>query len=148
MLKSFVKFLIIIGLIVMAVSTLNYCNKTSKEQKEAAKIPVELKLIRLDKILYQANPKDLNKIRKQYPLFFSSQIPDSVFIEKMTNPIYRELFFEVKKAFEDDDDLVKKTYPTLQLIKYYFPEIKLPHTLVTLVSDMDYEKKVIFHQKK
>ncbi len=142
--KSFVKFMTICLMLVLVVSTLNYCSKASKEQKEAAKIPIDLNLLRLDRIFFESVPENFDQLRTQYPLFFSKKIPDSVFINKLTDPLYRELYSEVKKTFEDDDDFVKKIYPTLQLIKYYFPDVKLPKKIVTLVSDMDYDNKVIF----
>lgn len=120
------------------------CDRMTKEQREASKINVDLEVLRMDRVFYESSPKDLPQLREEYATFFPKSIHDSVFINKLNNPVYIELYQEVQKKFNDNKELIDNVIPTLQLIKYYFPKVKLPHTMVTLISDMDYEKKVIF----
>lgn len=138
--KSKFRIILISFLVLFIIS----CNQKSKEQKEAAKLPIEMELVRLDQILYESDVQDFPKIRREFSSFFPSQFPDSIFINKITNPLYQQLYREVKKTFSDDKELVESFVPTLQMIKYHFPQIKLPNKMIGLISDMDYENKVIF----
>lgn len=120
------------------------CDKKSKAEKEAEKIDITLEEIRFDKLYYETKPEDFTDFRQQFPIFFPNQFEDSVFINKLKNPLNRELYNEVQKAFpninKEKEDIVK----VLQLIKYYFPKAKTPEKLITLITEVDFENSVIY----
>jgi len=47
------------------------CDKKSKEEKAVEAIPVKIKVERFDKLFFETAPKDLGKLKKEFPFFFS-----------------------------------------------------------------------------
>ena len=61
----------------------------------------------------------------------------------MKNPQWRELYTEVQKKYSNFEP-VKMRFETLfKHIKYYFPKTKTPK-VITVISEMDYNNKVIY----
>jgi gliding motility-associated lipoprotein GldB len=119
------------------------CDNKTKIEKTIEETPVEVKVERFDKIFFETPPKDLAKVKKQFPYFFSPQINDTVWINKMQAPIWREVYAEVQKKYSNIEG-VKNEFETLfKHIKYYFPETKKPK-VITLISDMDPSNKAIY----
>jgi gliding motility-associated lipoprotein GldB len=119
------------------------CDNKTKIEKTIEETPVEVKVERFDKIFFETPPKDLAKVKKQFPYFFSPQINDTVWINKMQAPIWREVYAEVQKKYSNIEG-VKNEFETLfKHIKYYFPETKKPK-VITLISDMDPNNKAIY----
>jgi gliding motility-associated lipoprotein GldB len=120
------------------------CDKRSKAEKEAENIEIKLDEIRFEQLYYQTRPEDFKAFRQTFPVFFPNMFPDSVFVNKLTNPLNRELYEEVQKTFpnikKEKEDIVK----VLQLIKYHFPKAKTPKKLVTIITEMDYENSVLY----
>jgi gliding motility-associated lipoprotein GldB len=133
------KYLIIIALLVTFVS----CDKKTKTEKAVEEIPVEIKVERFDKLFFETSPKDLDKLKKDFPFFFPQGTPDSVWLEKMQNPLWRELYTEVQKKYSSFEPVQKELNTLLKHIKYYFPETKTPK-VITVISEMDYNNKVIY----
>ena len=79
-------------LFVLVAITLFSCKDDSKVEEAVAKIPIEFKVERFDQIFYQSRPEDLNKIKAQYPFFFPAGNPDSIWINKLKNPLLKELY--------------------------------------------------------
>ena len=75
------------------------CREENKVEEAVAKIPIEFKVERFDQIFYQSKPEDLQKIKAQYPFFFPEGNPDSVWINKLTNPLLKELYKEVQLKY-------------------------------------------------
>lgn len=127
-----------------ALSLLTACDKRSDAEKNAEKIDIKLDELRFEQLYYKTKPEDFKTFRQQYPVFFANQFPDSIFIEKLINPLNRELYDEVQKTFPDlkqeKEDIVK----VLQLIKYHFPKSKTPKKMITLITEMDYENSVLY----
>lgn len=119
------------------------CDQKSKVEKAIEETPVEIKVERFDKQFFETDPKDLGKLKKQYPYFFSPKINDSVWINKMTAPIWREVYTEVQKKYSSTDRIQNEVETLVQHIKYYFPKTKTPK-IITLISDMDYANKAIY----
>ncbi|KDN54490.1 gliding motility lipoprotein GldB [Flavobacterium seoulense] len=119
------------------------CNTKNNTEKEIEAIPVELKVVRFDKIFFETPPQDLPKIQKEFPFFFPAGNDNAVWLEKMQNPLWRELYAEVQKKFSDFDPYKKELETTFQRIKYYFPRTKMPK-VYTVISEMDYNNKVIY----
>lgn len=137
------KFLFLLGF----VGTLFSCNHNNKVVKEAEEIPVTVEVDRYDKAFYESKPADLPKLKAQYPYFFPPTVTDEALVEKMTNPLWRELYKEVEKRY-DNFDLEKEGIENLfKYIKYYYPKTVTPK-VVTVIQDMDADYKTIYAPDK
>jgi len=119
------------------------CDQKSKIEKTIEETPVEVKVVRFDKIFFETPPKDLAKVKKQFPYFFSPEINDSVWTNKMQAPIWREVYAEVQKKYSNSEEVQNDVESLFKHIKYYFPETKTPK-VITLISDMDPNNKAIY----
>ena len=119
------------------------CGKKSKVEKAVEEIPVEIKVERFDKIFFETDPEDLGKIKKEFPFFFPPGNDDAVWLDKMQNPLWRELYTEVQKKYANFDAVKVKLEELFKHLKYYFPETKSPK-VITVISEMDYNNKVIY----
>lgn len=133
------KIIFIITLILFITS----CDKKSKVKKEVEAIPVALKVERFDKLFFETAPKDLGKLKKEFPFFFPSGTDDSIWLEKMQNPLWRELYGEVQKKYSNFEPVQKELETLFKHIKYNFPKTKMPK-VITVISEMDYNNKVIY----
>ncbi|OOG71932.1 gliding motility lipoprotein GldB [Flavobacterium sp. A45] len=120
------------------------CEQKSKVEKAIEETPVdEIKVERFDKQFFETPPKDLAKLKRQYPYFFSPNIHDTVWTNKMTAPIWREVYTEVEKKYPSSEGIQNSVETLVQHMKYYFPKTKTPK-VITLISDMDYNNKAIY----
>ena len=119
------------------------CGKKSKVEKAVEEIPVEIKVERFDKIFFETKPEDLDKVKKEFPFFFPPGNDDAVWLDKMQNPLWRELYTEVQKKYANFDAVKVKLEELFKHVKYYFPETKTPK-VITVISEMDYNNKVIY----
>ncbi|MFM9825116.1 gliding motility lipoprotein GldB [Flavobacterium sp.] len=133
------KTFFLILLIVLSVS----CDKKSKVEKEIETIPVQIKVERFDKLFFETPLKDLHKLKVAFPYFFPAGNEDSIWLNKMQNPLWRELYSEVEKKYSNFEPVQKELETLFKQIKYNFPETKTPK-VVTVISEMDYNNKVIF----
>jgi len=119
------------------------CDKKSKVEQAIEKIPMQVKVDRFDKAFFEAQPQDLPKLKNQYPFFFPPENDDQVWIEKMQNPQWRELYTEVQKKYDNFDNQTEKITELFQHIAYYFPSSKTPK-VYTVIAEMDYQNKVLY----
>jgi gliding motility-associated lipoprotein GldB len=132
--KLFILFFLFIAII--------SCDKKSKAEKAAEEIPMDIQVERFDKLFYETAPKDLPKIKKQYPYFFPGN-DDNVWLNKMQDPMWRQLYTEVEKKYSNFAPQKGEIEDLLRHIKYYYPQTKTPK-VITLISEMDYNSKVIY----
>jgi gliding motility-associated lipoprotein GldB len=119
------------------------CDKKSKVEKAVEEIPMKVDVDRFDKAFFQTKPEDLQDLKSRYPFFFPPGNDDQVWIEKMQNPQWRELYAEVEKQYGDFGGQTQKIEELFKHIKYYFPKTKIPK-IYTVISEMDYQNKVIY----
>ena len=119
------------------------CNNKSKIEKAVEEIPVKIEVNRFDKAFFKSAPEDLPKLKNDYPFFFPAEYEDRVWIEKMQNPQWRELYSEVEKSYSNFGGKTTEIEDLFKHIKYYFPETKIPK-VYTVISEMDYHNKVIY----
>ena len=119
------------------------CKETSETEKKIEEIPVSLKLSRFDKVFFETPSKDLGKLKLSYPEFFPVDVPDSVWTNKMTNPLWKELYAEVQKKYGDFQPEKTEIEAVFKHAKFYFPNTRLPE-IITLINEMDYNNKVIY----
>lgn len=119
------------------------CDKKSKVEKAIEAIPVKFQVERFDKQFFETKPEDLDKLKKEYPFFFPSGNDDRVWLDKMKNPQWRELYTEVQKKYSNFEAVQAELENLFKHIKYNFPETKTPK-VITVISEMDYNNKVIY----
>lgn len=119
------------------------CDKKTKVENAVEAIPVEIKVERFDKLFFETEPKDLGTLKKEFPFFFPAGNDDSVWLEKMQNPLWRELYTEVQKKYSNFGPVQEELETLFKHIKYNFPKAKTPK-VITVISEMDYNNKVIY----
>ena len=111
------KLLSLFSLLVVLTS----CENKNKIEKEVEEIPVTIKVERFDKIFYESPVENLQNVKQKYPYFFPAQTPDSVWVNKINNPLYRELYSEVQKKYSNFEKVNSNLESLFKHIKYYFP---------------------------
>ncbi|WP_338647368.1 gliding motility lipoprotein GldB [Flavobacterium sp. KS-LB2] len=119
------------------------CDKKNKVESAVAVIPLEVKVERFDKIFFETPPKDLEKVKKQFPFFFPPGNDNSIWLNKMQDPLWRELYTEVQKKYKDFEPVKVELETLFKHIKYYFPKTKTPK-VITIIAEMDYKNKAIY----
>ena len=119
------------------------CKKEDKVEEEVAKIPVKFNVERFDKIFYESKPEDLSNIKSQYPFFFPEGNEDTVWTNKLSNPLMRELYSEVQNKFASVGPLEADLTKLFGYAQYYFPEYKTPR-VITLINEVDKDAKSIY----
>lgn len=131
--------LILLSLIFVLFS----CDKKSKVEKAVEEIPVEITVTRFDRDFFDSDPKDLPQLKQQYPFFFPPGNDDEVWLEKLQDPLWRELYGEVQSTFGDFNKQTGDLENLIKHIRYYFPETKTP-AVYTVIGDMDYNSKALY----
>lgn len=119
------------------------CDKKNKVEKAVEEIPVEIKVDRFDKAFFETKPEDLYQLKQKYPYFFPAGTDDAVWIDKMQHPQWRELYAEVQKKYSDFEPVKQEIEVLFKHVKFYFPKTQTPK-VITLISEMDYNSKVIY----
>jgi len=127
---------------IVVIITFISCDKKSKDEKMVQAIPVAIKVVRFDKLFFETPPQDLSKLKSEFPFFFPKGNDDRVWLEKMQNPLWRQLYAEVQKKYVNFGAVQKELEVLFKNIKYNFPQTKIPK-VITVISEMDYNKKVI-----
>jgi len=119
------------------------CDKRSKIEKEIDAIPVDLKVERFDKLFFESKPEDLGKLKQKYPYLFPAGTEDTVWVNKMTNPLWRSLYTEVQNKYANFSTLHSQLEDLIKHIRFYYPNAKTPK-VITLISEMDCNSKAIY----
>ncbi|RXR23942.1 gliding motility lipoprotein GldB [Flavobacterium stagni] len=119
------------------------CDQKSKIEKEVEAIPVNMKLVRFEQAFFETNPNDLAKVKATYPKFFPSDIPDSVWVNKLKNKDWQALYQEVEAKYKDFSSEQTEIEDIFKHVKYYFPKVKEP-TIYTCIGSMDHMAKAIY----
>ena len=119
------------------------CSEKNKNKDKIQEIPVEIAIDRFDQAFFETPVKNLPTLKNKYPSFFPTDVPDSVWTNKMQNPQWRELYSEVQKKYPDFNDKKSEIEDLFRHIKYYYPKTQTPK-IVTLIYDMDVNYKTIY----
>jgi gliding motility-associated lipoprotein GldB len=120
------------------------CDNSSAIEKEIGAIPIAIEVERFDQIYYETPVEHFSNLRSRYNVFFPDEYADSIFVSKLVDPLYRELYDEVQLKYRDFSSVQSEIEDLFRHIKYYFPEKNLPGKVTTLISEMDYANKVIY----
>lgn len=119
------------------------CKEESKVEEAVAKIPIEFKVERFDRIFWTSKPEDLQKVKAQYPYFFPSHIPDSILINKLKDPLLKELYSEVQMQYPELGKIETDLEKLFAHVQYYFPKNKTPR-VITLINEVDTDGRVFY----
>lgn len=123
------------------------CDKKSKVEKAVEEIPVQMNLFRFEQAFFDSKPADLQQVKAEFPDFFPEETPDDVWLEKLQNPQWRELYTEVEKKYKNFNEKQTEIEDVFKHIKYYFPTVQTPK-IYTAIGEMDYNNKVIYANDK
>lgn len=101
-----------------------------------------IKVVRFEKLFYNSDPADLKQIKNRYPFFFPDSYPDSVWLNRLQDPIQLEIFNEIIKQYDSviflEIGLFKFFKSHIELVdKFITPQV------ITVNTDIDYRNKVI-----
>ncbi len=120
------------------------CSKKDKVANVIAEKPeLDLSITRFDQLFFESKPENLNALKQKFPYFFPEGTPDSVWVNKLQHPLWRDLYQEVQKKFTHFDSIKIQLTTAVKYMQYYFPETKTPK-IITVISEMDYHNKVIY----
>ena len=132
------KFFLLITILVLVS-----CKKETKKEIDVSAIPVSFEVERFDQKFYTAKPEELPKLKKEYPFLFPEMYADTVWTNKLNDPLSRELYDEVQKKYASLNKLEPQIEDLLKHVKYYFPEKKIPR-VITVITEVDVDAKAIF----
>jgi len=122
------------------------CKPDSKISKEIAAIPIDLEILRFDTLFWTAEIEDIPELKRQYPVFFPEQYPDSIWILKRQDSLLQELYLEVITAYPNEEKIDQDLENLFQHIKFYFPQFNTPKVVMS-TSEVDYKNKIILSDK-
>ena len=118
------------------------CQNSSKVEKEISKINLDLNIERFDQLFATSTPSNLPALKQNYPFLFSKRYADSVWVQRMSDPIQQLQNKAVDSVFEDFSRTESEIFNFYQHLKYYNKALKTPR-LITVLSDVDYRNKVV-----
>ncbi|MEN9337560.1 MAG: gliding motility lipoprotein GldB [Bacteroidota bacterium] len=123
------------------------CDQKSKIEKEIETIPVKTKLVRFEQSFFTTHPNDLAKVKAQFPEFFPADVPDSVWVNKITNKDWQALYQAVESKYKDFSSEQTEIEDIFKHVKYYFPNVKEPQ-IYTFIGDMDNTLKAVYNPQQ
>jgi gliding motility-associated lipoprotein GldB len=131
-----------VGLLIVLLLFFSSCKEDNEIESEISKIDVEVTIERFDLAFANAQPKELPKLKADFPFLFSEQINDSIWVDRMTDSLQQELASEVKATFSNFDQEQEAIESLFQHLKYYDKTFTVPR-VITVTSDVDYRNKTI-----
>lgn len=102
---------------------------------------VSFELIRFEQLFFGELDSPLDSLIPQFPYFFPSQTPYSVWQDKRSDSLQQALYQATQSLFKND--LYQRTENVLRHAKYYFPNETLPNKVITLLTDVDYSLRAV-----
>lgn len=128
---------LILSLIVMTACS-------SDKSVDVSGINVNSKLVRFDSLYYSIqSEKDFAELKKEYPLMFSSEVSDSVWIAKARSEEEQEVYKRALAIFGDFHKQYNEIIDVFKHVKYYYPDFKSPD-VYTILSGFDYRYPVLY----
>ena len=131
----------IIGLLI--VGFLFSCKQNEKIPNEIAEIPVNIDVLRFDREFANTHPNELADLRSKYPFFFPEEVPDSIWLVKMTDSLQQQLLQAVDSVFGSFEQEEYELGLFYKHLRYFFPDRQNPSRIITLTSDVDYANRII-----
>lgn len=119
------------------------CKKENKIEEKITEIPVAFKIERFDKLFYESKPADLASLKAKYPFLFPSGNEDSIWVNKLKDPLLQELYKEVEDKYGSIGKIENDLELLFQHIQYYFPKYRTPR-VITIINEVDTDAKAIY----
>lgn len=119
------------------------CEKENALEKAVQKVEIPREWVQFDSIFAHAQPEQLPALKADFPFLFPRQFSDSVWIQKMQDTLFQEVYVEVKKNKAELLDRREEVFHLLQHIKYEFPKTRIPK-VITVISEVDYANRVFW----
>lgn len=117
------------------------CVKDTGIEKDINAVPINVEILRFDKLFGTAHLNDLPNLKRNYPVFFPKKFHDTIWEMKMNDSLTQQLYVEVMKKYWSERKLKVDLEGLFKHIKYYFSNFKTPN-VVTANSDVDYRNKI------
>jgi len=118
------------------------CQNSSKIEREISEINLDLTIERFDQMFASSGSSELPALKRDYPFLFSKRYADTVWINRMSDPIQQLQNKAVDSVFQNFSRTESEIFDFYQHLKYYYKGLKTPR-LITVLSDVDYRNKVV-----
>ena len=119
------------------------CEEGDKLAIDISSVDAEIEYLRFDREFYNSNETEFDSLRKKFFYFFPEDVPDSVWIAKISDKDNQSFFKEVDSVFKNFKNIEEDITDMLKHVKYYNKDFKMPK-VVSLISHLDYENKIIY----
>ena len=102
----------------------------------------KIEVVRFEKLFYNSDSADLNQIKNKYPFFFPDSYPDSVWLNRLQDPIQLEIFNEITTQYDSVIFLETGLFKFFKRHKELIDKFTTPK-VITVNTDIDYRNKVI-----
>jgi gliding motility-associated lipoprotein GldB len=130
-----------ITLFVLIVVAFFSCKNEDALEEEIAKIDIDFAVERFDRAFAEAKPEDLGLLKTTFPFLFSSRIPDTAWVERMTDSFQVILNQETNVEFGDFKIVTNDIQGLFQHLKYYDKTFSEPR-VITLTNFVQYREKL------
>ena len=101
-----------------------------------------LKIERFEKIFYESDSSSISEVKSKYPFFFPDNFPDEIWINRLNDPIQREIYNEILYKY-DDILLLEKRITDFFINSSKAFELTISPRLITVNTDVDYRNRII-----
>lgn len=136
------------GILILLTFLFFCCSKDSSSAVDLSKISIELDINRFEVDFYTSEISELPMLKKKYPKFFPQSVSDSIWIAKKKDKDELELFDETLRKHNDIKGISSELILLLKHVKYYFPDYQIPSKITTVISNIDYNYRVILGQNE
>jgi len=119
------------------------CDTNEKTVVDVSKIDVNVDVRRFEQRFYTEGPENLSKLKSDFSFLFPEPNPDSVWTAKMKDEDELFLYNASQEVFGDFSKEKIALTELFKHVKYYFPKFEAPR-VITILSNVDYENKIIF----
>ena len=131
-------------IILLLVLLVNFsCKKETKSNIDVSNININVEVDRFEQKFFNTTAETLPKLKSEYPYLFPIYNSDSIWMRKINNKDEIELFNKTQEVFDDFTEQKSEITDLFKHIKYYHKNFTAPK-IITLVTDLDYESKVIY----
>ena len=122
---------------------LSFCSCKNEEalETEIAKIKTNFTVERFDRAFAEAKPRDLGSLKMTFPFLFSAKIPDTAWVERMTDSFQLILNNETNLVFANFKTVTNDIDGLFQHLKYYGKTFSEPR-IITLTNFVKYREKL------